>query len=83
MKKIIATLILIVALTQITYAQSSLDTKIDEGNELYKNGEQKKALRIWQEVEKKADNPSCRRALTDRLERLGISAMTLANCFDD
>lgn len=56
MRKIIA--ILIFAFTQIIYAQTALDEKIDEGIEFYKNGEEKKALKIWKEVEKKADKPS-------------------------
>lgn len=56
MKKIL--LILIILLSNQTFAQKNLDEKIDEGIELYQNGKEKKALKVWKEIEKKADKPS-------------------------
>ncbi|KIX22451.1 hypothetical protein SY27_00965 [Flavobacterium sp. 316] len=56
MKKIL--LILIILLSNQTFAQKNLDEKIDEGIELYQNGKEKKALKVWKGIEKKADKPS-------------------------
>ncbi|AKP50916.1 hypothetical protein CA2015_1478 [Cyclobacterium amurskyense] len=40
------------------FAQKNLDEKIGEGIELYQNGKEKKALKVWKKIEEKADKPS-------------------------
>jgi hypothetical protein len=56
MKKIL--LILIILFSNQIFAQKYLDEKIDEGIELYQNGKEKKALKIWKKIENKAKKPS-------------------------
>ena len=56
MKKIL--LILIILFSNQFFAQKNLDKKIDEGIELYDDGKEKKALKIWKQIEQKADQPS-------------------------
>lgn len=56
MKKTV--LILIVLFSSHFFAQENLDIKIDEGIELYQNGEEKKALKVWKEIENKAEKTS-------------------------
>jgi hypothetical protein len=51
-------LLLIILFSNQIYSQKKLDKEIDKGIEYYQNGKQKKALKIWKQIEKKADNPS-------------------------
>ena len=46
MKKIL--LILAILFSNQIFAQKNLDKKIDEGIKLYEDGEEKKALKIWE-----------------------------------
>lgn len=56
MKKI---LLLIFALSStILYSQNDLDLKIDEGNDLFNNGDKKKALKLWEDILRKASDTS-------------------------
>lgn len=56
MKEIL--LILIILLSNQIFSQKNLDEKIDEGIELYQNGKEKKALKVWKEIEDKAEKSS-------------------------
>ncbi|WP_082994714.1 MULTISPECIES: hypothetical protein [Aquimarina] len=56
MKRIL--IILIVLICNQSFSQKKLDVDIDKGIELYQNGEEDKALKVWKKIEKKADNPS-------------------------
>lgn len=56
MKKIL--LILIILFSSQVFSQENLDEEIDKGIDLYQNGKENKALKIWKRIEKKADNPS-------------------------
>ncbi|WP_152611566.1 hypothetical protein [Psychroserpens damuponensis] len=51
-------LILIIIFSNQAFCQEKLDEEIDKGIELYQEGKEKKALKIWKNIEKKADNPS-------------------------
>ncbi|WP_157470368.1 hypothetical protein [Cyclobacterium amurskyense] len=55
--RIILLLMLILSSNQV-FAQKNLDEKIGEGIELYQNGKEKKALKVWKKIEEKADKPS-------------------------
>lgn len=39
-------------------SQKNLNDEIDRGIKLYQDGKEKKALKIWKKIEKKAENPS-------------------------
>lgn len=56
MKKFL--LILIVLFSNQVFCQENLDAKIDIGIELYQDGKEEKALKIWKQIEKKAHNQS-------------------------
>jgi hypothetical protein len=53
------TLIFILTLLSIlSYSQNNLDAKIDEGNNLYKEGNKKQALKIWKDIITKTSDSS-------------------------
>ncbi len=51
-------LILIILFSNQAFSQKKLDKDIDKGIDLYQDGRENKALKIWKKIEKKADNPS-------------------------
>ncbi len=51
-------LILIILFSNQSFSQEKLDEEIDKGIDLYQDRKENKALKIWKNIEKKADNPS-------------------------
>ena len=49
---------LIILISSQVFSQKELDSDIDKGIELYQDGKEDKALKVWKKIENKADNSS-------------------------